>query len=64
MYTQVYAESSDMEFLKNGVSFSVKSSLVFSLERFRLPFQRLQTTKPEIIVLNLEIPIQSPDFNR
>lgn len=64
MYTQVYAESSDMEFLKNGVSFSVKSSLVFSLERFRLPFQCLQTTKPEIIVLNLEIPIQSPDFNR
>lgn len=57
MYTKVYAESFDMELLKNGVSFSViHLQLVFSLKRFQLPFQLLQTMKPEIIVLSLEIP--------
>lgn len=63
MSSEVSAEASDVELLKNGV-FLCNSSLAFSLERFRLPLQLLQTTKPEITVLNLEIPIQSPDFNR
>lgn len=37
MYTQVYAESSDVELLKNGVSFSVKSSLVFRKVSMTIP---------------------------